>query len=98
MEEFFAKYGVANEQQFFGKVAGDSIFAMRVASDFFEEKFPRPAVEEAFAIHPDHPDAPAPRVAVSQAELIAQSYPPETSEEVEEPAVGEQEHAEEHHE
>lgn len=62
MEEFFAQYGVKSEHEFFAKVSSDSIFAMRVAGDFFYEKFPKAPVEEAVIMHPDHPDAAPVRV------------------------------------
>lgn len=55
MEEFFKKYGVKGEHAFFSHVASDPIFAMRVATDYFEEKFPRITVEEAAVQHPDAP-------------------------------------------
>jgi hypothetical protein len=50
MEEFFAKYGVKTEHQFFTHVASEPIFAMRVAGDFFYEKFPQAPIEEVVPV------------------------------------------------
>jgi len=53
MEEFFKKYGVKNEADFFNHVASDSMFAMRAVSDLYFAKFPAKVVEPQVVQHPD---------------------------------------------